>query len=151
MLAQRPLIRAVWCVQRRKVQVAAVAAQDDVRAGDGVEDDFLTAVLGLADKAKHPPSRSRAVGFSDQRALTERTCNRDALEALLDGRLRLVISDIPPWFQTMRRRKSYKTPDTRQLVFRRRLAHRLTESVRHGLRSHRCIGCSPPRLKVWYA
>lgn len=94
--------------------MAAIAAQDDVGARDRVKNYFLTAVLGLADKAEDASSRSRALfSFLHERTLTERAGNRNSLEAFVEGRLRRFIRDIPPWLQPMRRRKSYKAPDAR--------------------------------------
>ena len=93
--------------------MAAITSQHDVRARDGVKNDFLTAVLGLADKAEDTSSGSRALlSFFYERALTERTCDRNPFKTFLEGLLRrFVIRDIPPWLQAVRRRKPYKTSD----------------------------------------
>jgi hypothetical protein len=83
------LIRAVRSVQRCKIKTAAIAAQHDVWAGDWVKNDFLTAIFGLADKAEDPSSRPSALlRLLHQSAQTERTADRDPLEALFEGMVR---------------------------------------------------------------
>src|SRR5436190_20125693 len=93
------LIRAVRSVERSKVQMAVIAAQHDVRARDRIENHFLNAIFRISDKSEDPSSRSGALlGLLHQPALTERTCDRDRLEALLQWMvLRRFISHIPSW------------------------------------------------------
>ena len=77
--------------------MAAIAAQHDVCARDGVENHLLNVIFGLADEAEDPSSRSSALlRLLHQSAQTERTCDRDPLKALLEGMVRRFISDIPP-------------------------------------------------------
>ena len=69
--------------------MAATAAQHDVCARDWVKNHFLNAIFGLADKAEDPSSRSGALlRLLHQSIKTERTGDRDPLEALLEGMVR---------------------------------------------------------------
>ena len=69
--------------------MAVIAAQHDVCAREWVENHFLKAIFGLADKAEDPSSRSSALlRLLHQLALTEWTCNRDVLKTLLEGMAR---------------------------------------------------------------
>ena len=95
--------------------MAAIATQHDVRARDRIKNHFLNAIFGLADKAEHPSSRSRALlGLFHQLALTERTCDRNRLEALVERMLlRRFISDISSGVHPLCGRESYEAPDAR--------------------------------------
>ena len=77
--------------------MAAIAAQHDVCARDRVKNYFLNAIFGLAEEAKDPSRRSSSLRrFLHQPALTERTRDRDLLEAFLGGMVGRFISDISP-------------------------------------------------------
>jgi hypothetical protein len=77
--------------------MTAIAAQHDVRAGDGVENHFLNAIFRAAHEAEDPSGRpGRLLSFLYQLARAERTNDWDRLKTLLDGMLRRFIRYISP-------------------------------------------------------